>query len=401
MTVAENYILDTYHREPYSTRGIARPRGDRRARRRAAVKDFDIRTPSIDDLRRARCPAATSRRSSSPASSRGPVKLVIAAQPTRGLDVGSIEYIHRRIVEQRDAGRGHPDRQHRARRGARRRRPDRGHVRGARSSGSLEGDEATYEKVGHADGRRPSERASRTAPSGPAVVPILAIVTAFLVGSIVHPDHGLRATCRSSARTRSARSAARSATIVNAYGAMVVGAFGDPGQDRRRASRTADAKDIATAIRPITETLVAATPLIFTGLAVAISFRSGVFNIGVEGQFILGAFGATVAAIALKGQPAVADPDRRRSPRASLTGAFWGFIPGFLKARPAPTRSSRPSCSTTSPPRSSCSACARTSCARRAARPADLEGAVRLRAHPAASSTCRPSGCTTASSSPC
>ena len=33
-----------------------------------------------------------------------PVKLVIAAQPTRGLDVGSIEYIHRRIVEQRDAG---------------------------------------------------------------------------------------------------------------------------------------------------------------------------------------------------------------------------------------------------------------------------------------------------------
>ena len=33
-----------------------------------------------------------------------PVRLVIAAQPTRGLDVGSIEYIHKRIVEQRDAG---------------------------------------------------------------------------------------------------------------------------------------------------------------------------------------------------------------------------------------------------------------------------------------------------------
>jgi general nucleoside transport system ATP-binding protein len=32
------------------------------------------------------------------------VKLVVAAQPTRGLDVGSIEYIHRRIIEQRDAG---------------------------------------------------------------------------------------------------------------------------------------------------------------------------------------------------------------------------------------------------------------------------------------------------------
>ena len=33
-----------------------------------------------------------------------PVKLVLAAQPTRGLDVGSIEYIHRRLIEQRDAG---------------------------------------------------------------------------------------------------------------------------------------------------------------------------------------------------------------------------------------------------------------------------------------------------------
>ena len=33
-----------------------------------------------------------------------PVRLVVAAQPTRGLDVGSIEYIHRRIIEQRDAG---------------------------------------------------------------------------------------------------------------------------------------------------------------------------------------------------------------------------------------------------------------------------------------------------------
>ena len=35
---------------------------------------------------------------------RGPIKLLVAAQPTRGLDVGSIEYIHRRVVEKRDAG---------------------------------------------------------------------------------------------------------------------------------------------------------------------------------------------------------------------------------------------------------------------------------------------------------
>ena len=92
-------------------------------------------------------------------------------------------------------------------------------------------------------------------------------------------------------------------------------------------------KALASAVRPITETLVSATPLIFCGLAVAISFRSGVFNIGVEGQFVLGAFGAAAAAIAVK--------DTLPAPLillvgvlfGVLTGALWGFIPGLLKAK--------------------------------------------------------------------
>ena len=97
---------------------------------------------------------------------------------------------------------------------------------------------------------------------------------------------------------------------------MLIGALGDPA---RIAAALADPtpRAIAAAIRPITETLVAASPLIFSGLAVAISFRSGVFNIGVEGQFVLGAFGATIAAIALKDQPMsliilIVDASRRR-----------------------------------------------------------------------------------------
>ena len=52
----------------------------------------------------ARCPAATSRRSSSPASSSGDLKLLVLDQPTRGLDVGSIEFIHRQVIAKRDAG---------------------------------------------------------------------------------------------------------------------------------------------------------------------------------------------------------------------------------------------------------------------------------------------------------
>src|SRR5215207_10320443 len=112
---------------------------------------------------------------------------------------------------------------------------------------------------------------------------------------------------------------------------MAVGALGDPA---RISAALADPtpRALAAAVRPITETLVAATPLIFTGLAVAVSFRSGAFNIGVEGQFVLGAFGAATVAIALKEQPMFVIIVVSTL-FGVLTGAFWGFIPGVLKAR--------------------------------------------------------------------
>jgi len=120
--------------------------------------------------------------------------------------------------------------------------------------------------------------------------------------------------------------------VVNAYGAMLQGAFGDPGRIVT-ALQTGNARDISAAIRPISETLVATMPLIFTGLAVAISFRAGMFNIGGKGQLLMGALAATIATIFLAGS--------LPSPlilvvailAATLAGGFWGFIPGFLKAR--------------------------------------------------------------------
>jgi simple sugar transport system ATP-binding protein len=102
MTIAENYILDTYHREPYSKRGLL----DRKAVNEGAakgVKEFDIRTPSIETLAGA-LSGGNQQKVVVAREFSVPVQLVIAAQPTRGLDVGSIEYIHRRLVEQRDAG---------------------------------------------------------------------------------------------------------------------------------------------------------------------------------------------------------------------------------------------------------------------------------------------------------
>jgi simple sugar transport system ATP-binding protein len=101
-SVAENYVLDQYHREPYST-GIRFHRDAVAAAAARAVVDFDVRTPSIEtDV--GSLSGGNQQKVIVAREFGRQVKLVIAAQPTRGLDVGSIEYIHRRIVEQRDAG---------------------------------------------------------------------------------------------------------------------------------------------------------------------------------------------------------------------------------------------------------------------------------------------------------
>jgi simple sugar transport system ATP-binding protein len=102
MTVAENYILDSYHKQPYSKNGVFDLKAVR-ARATQGVKDFDIRTPSIDTMAGS-LSGGNQQKVVVAREFSVPVQLVIAAQPTRGLDVGSIEYIHRRLVEQRDAG---------------------------------------------------------------------------------------------------------------------------------------------------------------------------------------------------------------------------------------------------------------------------------------------------------
>lgn len=80
------------------------------------------------------------------------------------------------------------------------------------------------------------------------------------------------------------------------------------------------------------QTLFKATPLVFTGLAVALGFRAGLFNIGVEGQLYLGGLAAALAGAALAGSPAlVLLPLTLLA--AAAAGAAWGALPGYLKAR--------------------------------------------------------------------
>jgi general nucleoside transport system permease protein len=85
----------------------------------------------------------------------------------------------------------------------------------------------------------------------------------------------------------------------------------------------------------LSDTIVKATPIILTSLACAIAFRMKLWNIGAEGQFIMGAFGASAVVLTpilpANTSPWIFIPAMILA--GMLAGALWGLIPGFLKAR--------------------------------------------------------------------
>lgn len=103
------------------------------------------------------------------------------------------------------------------------------------------------------------------------------------------------------------------ASVSRAAAAAWLGAFGDA--------------------RAIAETLLQATPILFTGLGVTLAFRARLFNIGAEGQLIAGAMGAVWVCMLVGGgvPPAVLIPLVLLA--ALVCGGLWGAIPGVLKAR--------------------------------------------------------------------
>ena len=101
-------------------------------------------------------------------------------------------------------------------------------------------------------------------------------------------------------------------SVATVFGAMWDGSFGSPyGQ---------------------AQTILAAVPLTFTGLAVAIAFRMRLWNIGAEGQFYLGAFGAAAVAYAWPSWPRPLLLLLMMG-GGMLGGALWAFVPGLLRAR--------------------------------------------------------------------
>jgi ABC-type uncharacterized transport system permease subunit len=150
--------------------------------------------------------------------------------------------------------------------------------------------------------------------TSPVLVIVLAVFTALVVGAvlIVFSDESVLSTWGYFFAAPGDALSASWDAVSAAYGALFSGAFGGGG--------------------PLSETIVAATPLMLAGLGIALGFRAGLFNIGAEGQLLAGGLAAGLAGFGLHGLPAVI-----HLPLALLAGfaggALCGFIPGILKAR--------------------------------------------------------------------
>ena len=162
----------------------------------------------------------------------------------------------------------------------------------------------------------------RQVASSPAVVGLLAILTALFLSSILilAADAEVRYTAGYLLNRPGDFLHAAGSTLSEAYSSLLRGSVLD-----WRATTG------VRMIRPITDTLTNATPLIIAGLGMAVAFRAGLFNIGGQGQMILGAITACYAGISWNMPPAahliVAVVG------AALGGLVWGGIAGVLKAR--------------------------------------------------------------------
>ncbi|WP_328334377.1 ABC transporter permease [Kribbella sp. NBC_00382] len=162
---------------------------------------------------------------------------------------------------------------------------------------------------------RPAKPARRPLPGWAvqSLVSLSAIVLALLVGAIliVIGDDGVKtAVGYFGAAPMDTFSAAFSA-VGNSYQALATGALGG--------------------IDPISESLTQATPLICGGLAVSLAFRTGLFNIGAQGQLIIGAILAGLVGFAWHLPPGIHLIAAILA--GLLGGALWGGLVGLLKAR--------------------------------------------------------------------
>jgi ABC-type uncharacterized transport system permease subunit len=172
---------------------------------------------------------------------------------------------------------------------------------------------------------------------GTLLLPLLAVFTGLIIGAVVIiiTDAAVMTAFRNLLHAPGAALAAAWHAVATAYGALFYGAVGSPKEIIQALGHyltTRDSAALLHAIYPLTESLVAATPYIFGGLAVALALHCNLFNIGAEGQIGIGALTAAWAGYSFKGLPLLV-----HLPLAvfagALGGAIWAGIPGYLKAK--------------------------------------------------------------------
>lgn len=161
-------------------------------------------------------------------------------------------------------------------------------------------------------------------------VTVLAIVLASLIGAIliIVSDPDVLATFGYFTAQPSDALNASWTVVSEAYANLFKGAIVDPAAVEGLIEKTNGWEPV---FAPISETLTYAAPLVFTGLAVSLAFRGGLFNIGAQGQATLGVILAALAGFLLP-LPSVLHLIVAILAGA-LGGAIWGFVPGILKAR--------------------------------------------------------------------
>ena len=158
-----------------------------------------------------------------------------------------------------------------------------------------------------ADHKRPDtdDKPSRlTTTANAAVLPLLAFVSALIIGMFVIALSDVD-------KLREGDFGGILTTIRDAYVGLVEGAF--------------------FSMRGFNETLVSTTPLLLAGLAVAITFRAGLFNIGGTGQMLIGGAGAVFVGFSMNGPGIIQVPLAVMA--GMVCGMAYGIIPGLLKAK--------------------------------------------------------------------
>jgi len=167
------------------------------------------------------------------------------------------------------------------------------------------------------------------------VIPALSVLTALIIGGLVimFTDQSVYQAMRESQVGRALGLAFGG--MFRAYVALYQGALGDPFgiiASIFRAIGSEGLRPITVAVRGPSDSLVQSVPYIFAGLAVALGFRSGLFNIGAEGQIGVGWIVAVIVGFSFTGLPAMI-----HLPLAILAGAvaggLWAAIAGVLKAK--------------------------------------------------------------------